>query len=175
MIYYAAGVLIMSWYKDELYVLLGKDHYETYSDFGGKCDSADMNNQQNTASREMYEETCGCIFDVTEIKHIIKGAPIINTRSYTDKPYYMYVIFIPYDEKHSENFEKVFSYISKLPKMIKFLEKTSIKWIKFEDVVYKNVKLRNIFQKTIEIHKNNILKIAYNYLTTNKSYNNGKP
>jgi hypothetical protein len=52
---YAAGILLLSWDGKELCVLLGKDNYNTYSDYGGKCDVVDKGLPYVTAAREMYE------------------------------------------------------------------------------------------------------------------------
>ena len=54
---YAAGILLVSWNGNELCVLLGKDNYNTYSDYGGKSDYVDNGYPYLTASREMFEET----------------------------------------------------------------------------------------------------------------------
>ena len=82
--YYAAGVLIVSWYNGRLYTLLGKDHYNTFSDFGGKCDPCDTNFKVNTAAREMYEETSGCLLSIDDIKFQLKSAEFVKSLSYTN-------------------------------------------------------------------------------------------
>ena len=66
MTYYAAGVLILAKHNGQIYTLLGKDQYETYSDFGGKCEYYDKNIPMFTAAREMYEETCGVVLSISE-------------------------------------------------------------------------------------------------------------
>ena len=58
--------------------------------------------------------------------------------------------------------------------MNKFKEKTEVQWIPLEDILCNKIKLRNIFQKTIDNHKHTILKIAYKYTSTNTSYNYGR-
>lgn len=173
--YYAAGVLVLAWNNGRLYTLLGRDHYDTYSDFGGKCDPCDFDNQLFTASREMYEETCGCILDVTEIRELLKKCDCIQTLSYTEKPYYMYILVIKYDDQLCKRFDQIYNYISKVPKMLKYTEKKSIQWFLFDSVAKNQVCLRNIFTRTMSKHKNTILKIAYKYLTTNTTYNYGGP
>ena len=55
---YAAGILIVSIFEGKIYTLLGRDHYNTYSDFGGKNDICDNNISILTASREAYA-ACG--------------------------------------------------------------------------------------------------------------------
>lgn len=168
--YYAAGVLVCSWFKGKLYTLLGKDHYNTYSDFGGKCDICDHNNPINTASREMYEETTGCLLSITEISTMLSKSSYINTLSYTDKPYYMYIIFIRYDDKIIDKHKEVYTYIRGIHRLLLYTEKTELKWFHFDDVIKEKIELRNIFKRTIQKHKNSILKIAYKYISTNTKY-----
>ena len=165
---HAAGILLLSKYKNEIYVLLGKDHYDTFSDFGGKCDLVDCNNPIQTASREMYEETCGTILSITEITKKIAHCEYISTLSFTNKQYFMYILFIPYDKQLPYIYNKVLKYINNIKNLSKFKEKIELKWFILDDILNnKNIKLRNVFQQTINLHKNNILKIAYNYISRN--------
>lgn len=171
---YAAGILLVSYYNDKYYVLLGKDHYNTYSDFGGKSDFIDNDNPLRTASREMYEETCGTIYSITEIYNKLQNCDSVSTLSYTKKQYMMYVMFIKYDKDIPKKFNKVYNHIKHLPYLNKFKEKTELEWFLLQDVLNKKISLRNIFQKTIDNHKHTILKIAYKYYSTNTTYNNGR-
>ena len=70
---YAAGILILTLFNGKYYALLGKDHYNTYSDFGGKSDFADNGNPIVTASREAYEETCGSLFSICELTNKLQN------------------------------------------------------------------------------------------------------
>ena len=171
---YAAGILILSWHNGKLFSLLGKDQYYTYSDFGGKCEYNDKGNTFVTAARETYEEMCGSYLSITELIYKLYDAPVIETLSYTNKPYYMYIVFIPYDENICNHFDKIATFIHPLSNMYKFKEKISIKWILFSDVLHNNVSLRNIFHRTIEFHKDKILCNAYKYKRTNTKYYYGE-
>ena len=94
---YAAGVLILSQINNKIYVLLGKDHYNTYSDFGGKNEVVDMNNPIYTAGRELYEETCGSLTSIHENIDFLYKCPVVNSLSYTNKHYFMYVMFVIFE------------------------------------------------------------------------------
>ena len=170
---YAAGVLVLAVHRGEVHVLLGKDHYNTYSDFGGKSDPEDNMNSARTAAREFYEETSGCIYGIDEAYSRLQNAPMIHTLSYTNKPYCMYVILDRYDESHPPTFSIVNNYLKSVRGMSKYLEKVSISWFKLSDVINTKVRLRNIFQRTIDKHKNTILKIASDYKSRNTHYING--
>ena len=171
---YAAGVMLLSWHQGQLYTLVGKDQYNTYSDFGGKCDYSDKGNVIVTAAREMYEEMCGCYLSITEVIHQLYNAPVIHTLSYTNKPYHMYLLFINYDEELCKRFDIINEFIRHTPCLGKFKEKTSIKWCLFSEVMSETVILRNIFKRTMKYHKQAILINAYKYKTRNTKYNYGQ-
>lgn len=172
---YAAGVLLLSWHEGKLLCLLGKDHYNSFSDFGGKVEMCDNNCQMNTASREMYEETCGVFSDIHSIRDALNRASFIDTLSYTNKPYTMYILFAQYDPTLPIRFDYAYNFVRHVPNMNRFTEKKRLHWFYFDNVCNGKVELRNIFGRTIAKHKNSILKIAYNYYSTNLKYYNGRP
>ena len=52
---YSAGVLPYTFDPGgKCMFLLGKDHEGDWSDFGGRCEFKDNNDEKNTASREFY-------------------------------------------------------------------------------------------------------------------------
>ena len=70
---YSAGILPYSVTSNgSVYFLLGKDYENKWSDFGGRCEASDKSDISVTASREFWEETLGCIFDLSYSKKIIK-------------------------------------------------------------------------------------------------------
>ena len=159
---YAAGVLILGWNGNEICTLLGKDNYNTYSDFGGKCDSQDNNTPYITAAREMYEETLGILYTQYEISYYIYNTQYISSRSFTNKPYYMYILWVDYDSNMNIAYNTAYNYVSSIPGFNhQFKEKKMISWFKLEDVLngYK-VQLRNVFSKTIQNNKSKIKEIA---------------
>jgi hypothetical protein len=86
----------------------------------------------------------------------------------------MYIMFVKYDDSVCERFSKVYDYIETLPYLYTFKEKIKIEWVLLDDVLYKKVNLRNVFQTTVENNINNILKVAYNYTSTNSRYRYGR-
>ena len=55
---YSAGILPYTFDQDgKCFFLLGKDNDNDWSDFGGRCEYTDKNNEINTACREFYEES----------------------------------------------------------------------------------------------------------------------
>ena len=51
-----------------------------------------------------------------------------------------------------------------------FTEKVSLCWVAFSDIMNENIKLRNVFRKTLSVHNNQILKYAYLKKSTNTTY-----
>ena len=160
---YAAGVLLLSWNGSELCVLLGKDNYNSYSDYGGKCDILDNGLPYITASREMYEETLGIFYDVQEISSMIFNTPYISSKGFTNKPYYMYFMWIDYNPNIGIKYNTVYNYVCSIPGINhQFKEKKMLSWFKMNDLLYNksSMQLRNVFHKTLQNHKQRILEIA---------------
>ena len=64
---YSAGILPYTFdLNGNCLVLLGKDNEGDWSDFGGRSEFKDHNDEKNTASREFYEETLGSILSINE-------------------------------------------------------------------------------------------------------------
>lgn len=160
---YAAGVMLLGWNGYEICALLGKDHYNTYSDYGGKADPSDNNLPYLTAAREMYEETLGIFFTQYEISYLIHKGPYVLSKSFTNKPYYMYILWIDYSNTYNIDYNTVFNYISAIPGFHhQFKEKKMISWFKLYDLLNNNgtIQLRNVFSKTIQLNKSRIKEIA---------------
>ena len=87
----------------------------------------------------------------------------------------MYLLFIKYDHDIPRKYEYIYNYIKNIKHLNQFQEKKKLKWFLLDDVMNHKVCLRNIFQRTINEHKNSILKIAYKYITTNTYYSYGRP
>ena len=160
---YAAGILLVSWNGNELCVLLGKDNYNTYSDYGGKSDYVDNGYPYLTASREMFEETLGIFYDIQEISSIIFNTPYILSKGFTNKPYYMFFLWIEYDANIVLKYNTTYNYICTIPGIShQFKEKKMLTWFKLSDVMSMkpSAQLRNVFYKTLHNHKQRIMEIA---------------
>ena len=171
---YASGVLIISIYKNELYALLGKDHYGKYSDFGGSCEKSDHGMHIKTAARECYEETCGCIFSEYQIQERLRECKVVHSKSYTNKPYFMYVMMIPMDHDIPSRFSSNIEALKINRNTYPYREKTEIRWIKLSDIYDDIFSFRNVFMNTMTVHRDNIFKIASIYMSTYTCYTNGR-
>ena len=171
---YAAGILPCSWNGNEIVILLGKDNYNTYSDFGGKADTSDCKLPHITAAREMYEETLGIFYDHYEICCMVHNGPYILSRSFTNKPYYMYLLWIPFKDSYVLEYNTAYNYVCSIPGMShQYKEKTLLSWFSLREVMYERNKLplRNVFYKTVQNNKRKIMEIALELKGRNvKSY-----
>lgn len=176
---YSAGILPYSYDNaGNCFLLLGKDYSGDWSDFGGRSEFIDKNNEQFTASREFYEETLGCINSIQEtIDKIQIGNPIrIVSKTLNGSPYYMYLMYIDYSN-YMETFNKTSNFI----KYIKFnnknishklIEKVSIRWVSIDTIlsciecngtdIEPPIRLRSVFLKSILLAKNELIFISKN-------------
>lgn len=172
---YAAGCLFVTWHDNQIFTLLGKDNYNAFSDFGGKSELIDNNNPMITAARETYEETLGLIMSKNELLQHINSSRCITSQSYTNKPYYMYVVWLKYSDLFSNDFNTIYNYICSVPNINhSFKEKKSISWFKLHDIFNTKPKynLRNVFFNTIQRHQKHILEIALELKGRNIKNNN---
>lgn len=171
---YAAGVLLFSVRNNTVYVLLGKDHYNMYSDFGGKSEMRDRDSIY-TATREMYEETCGSLCSMNTISQVINDNTIyVSGSSYTNKSYIMYLVKVLYDNNVCNRFDSIYEYIKPLPHLGRFKEKTGLLWVQLSDVLDNTIPLRNVFKKTVENNRDSILRFASNITSTNTHHRYGR-
>ena len=69
---YSAGILPYTIYKGTIYLLLGRDSDNKWSDFGGRVEPKDRSDYETTASREFFEETLGSVYDYDHVKKLLK-------------------------------------------------------------------------------------------------------
>lgn len=161
---YAAGILPYIKVNNNVYVLLGKDRRNKWSDFGGKSEIRDNENKKYTAAREFFEETCGCISNLFRTSNALntRYVKLLKGKSYTKKDYYMYLLdarTLMNPEEITEltsKFDRIYSYIRSVEIDPKFIEKNKLKWIHvsalFESSAFDN--LRQVFFNTINIPGN---------------------
>ena len=91
---YSAGILLYINVDKEKRFLLGKDDkYNSWSDFGGKCDIGDNSDPLVTASREFYEETSGIVMSKSQAYTMLKeNSQLVVCSSYRKQTYYMYLL-----------------------------------------------------------------------------------
>jgi len=145
---YSAGILLYRIHNGETQFLLGKDiKYNSWSDFGGKCDSADNNRPLQTAIREFYEETCGVLANMHEMTSLIHKKYVkIHCSSYKKKMYYMFLV--KYDKQYLdiENiFKDQYMFLKQTNVCMKFKEKKEIKWFSLDYICNNKSMLRGVF------------------------------
>jgi hypothetical protein len=179
---YSAGVLPYSYDTEgNCFFLLGKDYSGDWSDFGGRCEHTDKNNEINTACREFYEETLGSVISNTECEYKLKnGDPIkIISKTLNGSPYYMFLLYIDFID-YLEPFNKVFNFIKycnsnsknifsrNCSNESKLIEKISIRWISFDTIIAcidkkiginTCIPLREVFLNTLRISKDQLIHI----------------
>jgi len=164
---YSAGILPYTFdINGNCLVLLGKDNEGDWSDFGGRSEFKDHNDEKNTASREFYEETLGSILSINEcIDKISNSSKKIISKTLNGSPYYMFLIRVDY-LNYTDTFNKTANFIkyhySQNNQLInnfhKIFEKNTIRWVNIstlinciENKVYSSpLPLRGVFYKTIQ-------------------------
>jgi hypothetical protein len=169
---YSAGVLPYTFDQDgRCFFLLGKDNDNDWSDFGGRCEFKDRNDEKNTATREFYEETLGSVLSIQEcMEKINNNSTKIISKTLNGSPYYMFLIYIDYSN-YSDSFNKTanfmkYHFAQDTRAVNKIIEKTVIRWVSMDtilhcvenkDFVNNPITLRGVFYKTISNAKEQLL------------------
>ena len=156
---YAAGVLFIGNSIDgTTYFLLGKDHENKWSNFGGSCEKKDKSDQTITAAREAWEETLGCVDEYESIKNMIKfkSDKCFNLKTPSGYPYYLYTVRIPFNNLYRDKFISTKKFISSIPEVDKkFLEIHDVKWVSYETLKHSVnnkraiIRLRSSFENSL--------------------------
>jgi hypothetical protein len=167
---YSAGVLPYTFDNSgTCLILLGKDNDGDWSDFGGKCEYKDKNDEKVTAAREFFEETLGSVIGINEcIEKINENENKVLSQTLNGSPYHMFLLKVDY-LNYSEIFNKTSNFIkyyhsqnssstNSSQNINKILEKTSIRWVSVDTLrnciennqFSKPLSLRGVFYKTIK-------------------------
>jgi len=129
---YCSGILPYCYYNNCLYFLLGKSKRNNrLITFSGKNDDLE-DDPHETAAREGYEETLGCILDKSSIlDKVRKCERILVSKTPRGMPCYTYVIEIPFRKHYSVSFGNTrdFLYCMGINKIYHLQEMTDIKWV----------------------------------------------
>lgn len=159
---YAAGILPVSRRPDGTVVfLIGKDVRDsTWSDFGGKCERVDRSDPMNTATREFYEETLGCIVGPWGLRQRMAQGQCITLKSTTQNghPYIMYVMEVPYIPNARTTFAKFVAFLRFKSVDLPLVEKTDIAWVDVDELMA--CKKRHVFGATVERHVDILHRVA---------------
>ena len=163
---YSAGILPYTFdLNGNCLVLLGKDNEGDWSDFGGRSEFKDHNDEKNTASREFYEETLGSILSINECIDKIGNSKKIISKTLNGSPYYMFLIRVEY-LNNTHTFNKTANFIkyhysqnnNLQNNFHKIFEKNTIRWVNIntlinciENKIFSTpLPLRGVFYKTIQ-------------------------
>jgi len=155
MVHYAAGILPVTWHDGQPLFLVGQDVRDrSWSDFGGKCERVDKNDPLNTATREFYEETYGCVLDHRALRHRLGPSNCLALRSRTQNnhPYFMFVVEIPYQPHLRNAFHKTLAFLRHKNMCKPYVEKTDVQWVSWDMLRGPDLVKRPVFKATLESH-----------------------
>ena len=146
-----AGILPISKYKNTIFFLLGREHYDKkWSDFGGKK----MNNESKLeiAIREGYEELNGFLGTKNQFKNLVKKNLVLEIEK-QDKTYKSYLFTIPYDPNLPIYFNNHHKFMeSNFPLTIDkngFFEKSQIRWFTLQELQSNKYEFRTFYKEII--------------------------
>lgn len=163
MVHYAAGILPVTWHEGKLLFLVGLDVRDrSWSDFGGKCERVDKNDPMNTACREFYEETYGCVADHRALRHRMCSSNCLALRSRTQNnhPYYMFVVEIPYQPHLRNGFHKALAFLRHKNLCKMYVEKTDVQWVSWDALWSSDMVKRPVFKATLDSHVAVLARVA---------------
>jgi hypothetical protein len=161
---YSAGILPYQVDdKGKIYFLMGRDNENNWSDFGGKCEFKDNNNIKETAAREFFEESLNSIMDINTTREILRNEnnyTLIESRTLSGSPYYMFVLRVPMlPDTCRDRFHKTLQYLKYIKTDSSHMEKNDIKWVSMDTILHcldypeyetkMGWPLRKIFRKTM--------------------------
>lgn len=163
MVHYAAGILPITWHEGQALFLVGQDVRDrSWSDFGGKCERVDKNDPLNTACREFYEETYGCVADHRALRHRLCSSNCLALRSRTQNnhPYWMFVVEIPYQPHLRNVFHKALAFLRHKNLCKLYVEKTDVQWVSWDTLRGADLVKRPVFKATLETHSGVLARVA---------------
>lgn len=130
-----SSILPVTFYKNELYFLFGKEaplemSAKGWSDFGGGVEAGESITE--TAMREGGEELTGFLGDATALKKHVRNHGGLYKINYNDQ-YHIHVMYIPYDENLPKYYNQNHRFLwdrmnQKMLKKTKLFEKIEIGW-----------------------------------------------
>ena len=129
-----AGILPIALYRGTIYLLLGQERNNLWSDFGGSSHKNEK--PYKTAIREGYEELNGFLGNIDDLENIVNSNLILSI-SY--EKYTSYIFNIDYDENLPIYFSNLNKFIEENAndKIMKdhngLFEKKKLKWLQIKD------------------------------------------
>lgn len=128
---YCAGVLPYTDFNNSIYFLMGKSRRNgRLITFSGKNDLIDEGIEE-TAAREFFEESLGCVMDKASALAAIKKCRIVlKSRTPRNMPCYTYMIEVPFRKIYTVAFHKTKDFLNEIKfRSFEFNEMCDIKWI----------------------------------------------
>jgi len=147
----SAGILPISRNDNgEVVFLIGKDSRDNvFSDFGGKTEKVDNDDPINTATREFYEETLGCMCNNPyDVRFRVKNMSIMLMGETKNKNQYrMFVLEVPFVKNINSQFKKVMNFMKYKNIGTNLIEKSELVWVTFNELV--KIPKRQVFEDTL--------------------------
>jgi 8-oxo-dGTP pyrophosphatase MutT (NUDIX family) len=163
MVHYAAGILPVTWHDGKLLFLVGQDvRDKSWSDFGGKCERVDRNDPMNTACREFYEETYGCVADARALRNrmCMSNTLALRSRTQNGHPYWMFVVEVPYQAHLRNAFHKALGFLRHKNLCKVYVEKTDVRWVTWDMMRGGDLLKRPVFKATLAAHEGVLRRLA---------------
>lgn len=163
MVHYAAGILPVTWHDGHAMFLVGQDVRDrSWSDFGGKCERVDRNDPLNTACREFYEETYGCVVDHRALRSRlgVSNCLALRSRTQNNHVYWMFVVEVPYQPHLRNAFHKCLAFLRHKNLCKLFVEKTDVRWVSWDALMGADLVKRPVFKTTVETHAGVLARVA---------------
>ena len=147
----SAGILPISRNEHgEVVFLLGKDSRDgVFSDFGGKAEAIDNGDPVNTATREFYEETLGCLCNSPHSirERVKKMSVLVNGTTKKGNVYSMFMIEVPYIPDLPLRFKKIVNFLKYKNIGSAYIEKSELLWVSLDEMF--KIPKRQVFFDTI--------------------------
>lgn len=163
MVHYAAGILPVTVHAGQVLFLVGQGARDRcWSDFGGKTERVDKNDPLNTATRELWEETYGCLVDARALRSHLSSATCLALRGRTQNnhPYIMFVAQVPYQPHLRNAFHKTLSFLRAKPACRAFVEMVDVQWVTWEQLRGGDLMKRAVFQHTVDSNAHVLQRVA---------------
>lgn len=126
--------------KGKIYLFMGKDLENNWSDFGGKCELRDNNNIKETAAREFFEESLNSIVDISTARELLrneKNYTLIQAKTLSGSPYYMFLLRMPMlPDTCRDRFHKTLNYVRYISPNSRVIEKIDVKWVSLDTILH---------------------------------------
>jgi hypothetical protein len=158
----SAGILPISRNEHgDVVFLLGKDSRDgVFSDFGGKAEAIDNGDPVNTATREFYEETLGCLCNSPHSirERVKKMSVLVNGTTKKGNVYSMFIIEVPYIPDLPLRFKKIVNFLKYKNIGSAYIEKSELVWVSLDEMF--KIHKRQVFADTIASNAATLRKVT---------------